>query len=55
MASFSSLLVEVGSSLGLWLGLSLVGLFDVVVQVILKTQIMTQKIVNVFKRKIANN
>ena len=33
-----SLLVEIGSSLGLWLGLSLVGLFDVLVSSILKVK-----------------
>ena len=30
---FGSLLVEVGSSLGLWLGLSVVGLFDVILNI----------------------
>ena len=33
-----SLLVEIGSSLGLWLGLSLVGLFDVLVSSVLKVK-----------------
>ena len=30
---FGSLLVEIGSCLGLWLGLSIVGVFDVLVKV----------------------
>ena len=33
---FDSLLVEVGSSLGLWLGLSLVGVFDLIITAIEK-------------------
>ena len=33
-----SLLVEVGSSLGLWLGLSVVGVFDVLVHTLLKAK-----------------
>ena len=33
---WSSLLVEIGSSLGLWLGLSVVGLFDVLMFIILR-------------------
>ena len=32
----NSLLVEIGSSLGLWLGLSVVGLFDVLLAIIQK-------------------
>ena len=31
---FGDLLVEIGSSLGLWLGLSVVGIFDVIVEVV---------------------
>ena len=33
---FSQLLVEIGSSLGLWLGLSVVGMLDVVVLIVLR-------------------
>ena len=35
---FSQLLVEIGSSLGLWLGLSVVGMFDLVVLMALKIE-----------------
>ena len=35
---FTALLIEVGSSLGLWLGLSVVGIFDVIVLVVTKLQ-----------------
>ena len=36
----AALLVEVGSSLGLWLGLSVVGVFDILVLVTLRIQLL---------------
>ena len=38
-----ALLVEVGSSLGLWLGLSVVGIFDEIVLVLNKIQTLCNK------------
>ena len=47
---FVSLLVEIGSSLGLWLGLSVIGIFDVVVVVINKTNTFILNLVHKFKQ-----
>ena len=43
-----SLLVEIGSSLGLWLGLSVVGLFDVLLLIILRTRQFMQVVWRLF-------
>ena len=40
---FESLLVEIGSSLGLWLGLSVVGLFDIQLLIILRIKKAVEK------------
>ena len=40
---FDNLLVEVGSSLGLWLGLSVFGLYDVLVAIVSKIRILMSK------------
>ena len=38
------LLVEVGSCLGLWLGLSVVGIFDIVVLVLVRMKTVHEKL-----------
>ena len=44
----TSLLVEVGSCLGLWLGLSVVGMFDI-------CALLFRKIMNIFRKIIKGN
>ena len=38
------LLVEIGSSLGLWLGISIIGIFDVLAAALLKIKYHAQKV-----------
>ena len=38
------LLVEIGSSLGLWLGISVIGIFDVLAAALLKIKYHVQKL-----------
>ena len=47
----TALLVEVGSALGLWLGLSVVGIFDIVVLVLTKSRQLGKHISSTAKER----
>ena len=54
---FTDLLVEIGSCLGLWLGLSVVGIFDLVLPFVAQICLWTKKFIkaSMFKKEPIQN